>query len=209
MKFTLVIVCTLLAISQTTQLYSQKKDKKNIKQTRDTIAVSDIGALFRAALPPGFNKPKADSTLFATEYGNVMMRAAIAENQKSAYMIGFYDFFPDYFVGKTTAQALDSLQSQVLGNMQGKLSRQYKLMLAGKKLRRAENAERPVPDVLLESRTTYFTTVTDKKKAYWRFALILDSPRIYQIAVTSSNKSYLDSPTVNKFFDSAQIVIAE
>lgn len=176
---------------------------------RDTISVSDFGTFFRASLPPGFNNPKTDSTLFATEYGNVMMRASIAENKKGACMIGFYDFFSDYFTGKTTAQALDSLQSQVLGNMQGKLTRQYKLMLTGKKLRRVENAERPVPDALLESRSTYFTTNADKKTAYWRFALILDAPRIYQIAVTSSNKNYLDSPEVNKFFDSAQIVVAE
>ncbi len=205
--FTIIVV--FIGFTTSNDSYSQRKYPKNSKARRDTVIVSDAGTIFRAVIPNGFGKPKIDSTLFATDYGNVMMRASVTENKLSSCMIGFYDFFPDYFTGKTSAQALDSLQQQILGNMQGKLSRQYKLMLTGKKLTHSRNSERPMPDVLLESRTTYFTTVNANKTLYWRFTLILDSPRIYQIAVASVNKSYLESSAVNSFFDSLQILVPD
>lgn len=216
MKNRLIVVLILLGTLTAHQLYSQKKGKtpkgKTQQQIRDTIQVSNIGTTFRAILPKGYSNPKIDSTVFSTEFGDTQMHAAIAENKQGACMIGFYDFFSEYFAGKTEGDALDSLQMQIMGNMEGKMLRQYRMMLTGKKVKRTDNGERAKDDITLQSRTTYFSTTTNdktKKTMYWRFALILDRPRIYQIAITSSDKRSLDKPEVNAFFDSLRIISNE
>lgn len=205
MKNRLFVALLLLGALATHQLYSEKRGKPS-PQPRDTIRVSNVGTTFKAILPTGYSKPKSDSTVFSTEFGQTQMYAAIAENKQNACMIGFYDFFSEYFAGKTEGDALDSLQMQIMGNMEGKMLRQYRMILTGKKIKRTPEGERTKDEISLQSRTTYFSTTSGTKTMYWRFALVLDRPRIYQIAVTSSDKRYLDKPEVNAFFDSLRIV---
>lgn len=205
MKLLIFALFSAFLIAAPKTAFSQSKGKS----ARDTATISDHSVSFRAVLPAGFVKPSSDSTLFSTEYGNVMMRATIAETKQGACMTGFYDFFSDYFADKSDADALDSLQMQLLRNMNGTLTRQYKMILNGKKARRSPTGERPMPDAPLQSRTTYFTTVIEKKTTYWRFVLMLDKPRIYQMAVTSTDRKLLDRPDVNAFFESVRIVAGE
>ncbi len=75
---------------------------------------------------------------------------------------------------------------EIVRNMSGKVYRQFKVKKNGKLMR-----------------TTYFSALAqDSTTTFWRFELLMDSPNVYQIAYTSSDKSKINSKEAEAFFKS-------
>jgi hypothetical protein len=145
---------------------------------------------FRVTLPNGFTAPQPDSQFINTDFGETMFYAYLMDSKKSSCMVGYYDFSIDSLQGKDISAVVDTLQMRIIENMQGKLTRKYKLLRDG-----------------LPTRTSYFTTQSrGDTTSYWRFELVFAKPRVYQFGFTSSNKALIEAADTKTFFDSFKVL---
>jgi hypothetical protein len=175
-----ILVFTVLAVTIAGEKAKPSK--------RPTITSTD--GRFRVSLPAGFKVPQPDSQMINTDFGVSMFHAYIADTKKSGCMVGYYDYSPESLAGKDIAEVIDSTQMRIISNMGGKLTRKYKLVHEGR-----------------QTRTSYFTTVSKgDTTSYWRFELVFDNPRVYQIGFTSTNSKLLEATETKNFFTSFKIV---
>lgn len=141
---------------------------------------------YSVIFPSSFSAPQKDTTFFESNYGKARFIAAVAQHKKAACMAGMQEYTDAAFVGVNEGDVLDSLQQQIVRNMSGKVYRQFKVKKNGKLMR-----------------TTYFSALAqDSTTTFWRFELLMDSPNVYQIAYTSSDKSKINSKEAEAFFKS-------
>jgi len=175
-----ILVFTALAVTVAAEKAKPSK--------RPTITSTD--GRFRVSLPAGFKVPQPDSQMINTDFGVSMFHAYIADTKKSGCMVGYYDYSPESLAGKDIAAVIDSTQMRIISNMGGTLTRKYKLVREGR-----------------QTRTSYFTTVSKgDTTSYWRFELVFDNPRVYQIGFTSTNSKLLEATETKNFFTSFKIV---
>ncbi|MBK9250249.1 MAG: hypothetical protein IPM69_19605 [Ignavibacteria bacterium] len=184
-RITLPILSFVLLFAVVTVTFSKDIIKR---PKRPTINSTD--GRFRISLPLGFKVPQPDSQLINTDFGVSMFHAYIADTKKSGCMVGYYDYTPESLAGKDIAAVIDTTQMRIISNMGGKLTRKYKLVREGR-----------------QTRTSYFTTVSKgDTTSYWRFELVFDNPRVYQIGFTSTNSKLLEATETKNFFTSFKIV---
>ncbi len=176
MKKTALSAIIILGIFTFLGFYQKPMDKK-----------VEIGK-YSVTFPSSFSAPQKDTTFFESNYGKARFIAAVAQHKKAACMAGIQEYNDAAFVGVNEGDVLDSLQQHIVRNMSGKIYRQFKVKKNGKLMR-----------------TTYFSALAqDSTTTFWRFELLLDSPNVYQIAYTSSDKSKINSKEAEAFFKSLQ-----
>ncbi len=176
----LLLVCTFLAVTHAAEKAKPAKRP----------AITSTDGRFHITLPTGFKVPQPDSQMINTDFGMSMFHAYISDGKNSGCMVGYYDYAPESLAGKDIAEVIDTTQMRIISNMGGKLTRKYKLVRDGR-----------------QTRTSYFTTVSKgDTTSYWRFELVFDSPRVYQIGFTSTNSKLLEATETKNFFTSFKIV---
>ncbi len=159
----------------TLSAFYQKSQEKRI----------DIGK-YSVLFPSSFSEPRKDTTFFETNYGKARFIATVAQHKKAACMAGVQEYSDAAFIGVNEGDVLDSLQQQIIRNMSGRVYRQFKVKKNGKL-----------------TRTTYFSAFAqDSSTTFWRFELMMDTPNVYQIAYTSTDKTKVTSKEAQTFFKS-------
>ena len=152
--------------------------------------LTSVAGKFKVTLPTGYSAPPPDSQYINTDFGETMFYAYLMDTKKSSCMVGYYDYSLDSLQGKDISAVIDSTQMRIISNMNGKLTRKYKLMRDG-----------------LPTRTSYFTTISKgDTTSYWRFELVFAKPRVYQFGFTSTNKALIEAPDTKSFFDSFKVL---
>lgn len=160
------------------------------KPTAKREVLTSVAGKFKVTLPIGFTVPPVDSQFINTDFGATMFYAYLMDTKKSSCMVGYYDYPLDSLQGKDISAVIDTTQMRIISNMNGKLTRKYKLMRDG-----------------LPTRTSYFTTISrGDTTSYWRFELVFAKPRVYQFGFTSSNKALIEAVDTKSFFDSFKVL---
>ena len=152
---------------------------------------------FSIAFPGSLPKPKIDSTGIMTKFGGTQFYSYSANSNKGSAMIGHFDISYDNIRASSIELAnnpsafLDTLQSQLVKNMDGTIQRKIKVLKEG----------------LYHNRTMYFTAkATKDTMIFLRCDHVYDPPRIYQILYTTTSKGKTELPFVNTFFQSFTIL---
>jgi hypothetical protein len=178
---------------------AKKKKKHSIKQKTEAKSNVIFGMQqdFSIAFPGSLPKPKIDSTGIMTKFGGTQFYSYSANSNKGSAMIGHFDISYDNIRASSIELAnnpsafLDTLQSQLVMNMEGTIQRKIKVLKEG----------------LYHNRTMYFTAkATKDTMIYIRCDHVYDPPRIYQILYTTTSKGKTELPFVNKFFQSFTIL---
>jgi hypothetical protein len=178
---------------------AKKKKKQSTKQKTEAKSnvIFGIQQDFSIAFPGSLPKPKIDSTGIMTKFGGTQFYSYSANSNKGSAMIGHFDISYDNIRASSIELAnnpsafLDTLQSQLVKNMEGTIQRKIKVLKEG----------------LYHNRTMYFTAkATKDTMIYIRCDHVYDPPRIYQILYTTTSKGKTELPFVNKFFQSFTIL---
>lgn len=153
-------------------------------QKKGSEKVSTEG--FSIVFPSSFPATVKDSTFIDTYYGPGQFITYVTQNKTGALMAGVQKYGDASFVGLEDGVILDTIQQQMIRVMSGTSYRQYKVK---------RNS--------MLSRVTYFTAkANDSSLTHWRLELIINKPKIYQIAFTSTDKNKLNTKEINGFFKS-------
>ena len=174
----------------------QKRNKKSSLKAPAQVYKDERGK-YSIVFPGSHGKPKGDTSLIQTRFGQTDFYAYSTSGSNSAAMIAYYDidkkdiFNADSNLAANARVFLDTLQNQLIQNLNGKAGRRVKV----------------VKDGLYHSRTTYFTAKGEKDSiVYFRCENVYNPPRIYQLIFQSAKKSSLESAEAKKFFQSFSIV---
>lgn len=141
---------------------------------------------FSIVFPSSFPTAVKDSTFIDTYYGPGQFITYVSQNKTGALMAGVQKYGDASFIGLEDGIILDTVQQQMIRVMSGTSYRQYKVKRNG-----------------MLSRVTYFTAkAVDSSLTHWRLELIINKPKIYQIAFTSTDKNKLNAKEINGFFKS-------
>jgi len=155
-----------------------------VLQKKGSEKVSTDG--FSIVFPSSFSSPVKDSTFIDTYYGQGQFITYVSQNKTGALMAGVQKYGDASFIGLEDGVILDTIQQQMIRVMSGTSYRQYKVKRNG-----------------MLSRVTYFTAkAIDSSLTHWRLELVINKPKIYQIAYTSTDKSKLNAKEINGFFKS-------
>jgi hypothetical protein len=145
---------------------------------------------FSITLPPGFPPFTSQKTTQPTMIGPIEL--TILQSQTSGEtavcVLGYSDFPEASFEGRSPQKMLEDGRDGALKNMGATLEKQENLTVQG---RTAINV--------------YGSMTEGGKQAYVRFEFVLDKPRAYQIGYLSYNRSDLDKPDVQAYYDSFRI----
>ena len=191
--------CLLICLMLFGIAEAKKKNKRSKKQKTEAKSNVIFGMQqdFSIAFPGSLPKPKIDSTGIMTKFGGTQFYSYSANSNKGSVMIGHFDISYDNIRASSIELAnnpsafLDTLQSQLVKNMDGTIQRKIKVLKEG----------------LYHNRTMYFTAkATKDTMIFLRCDHVYDPPRIYQILYTTTSKGKTELPFVNTFFQSFTIL---
>jgi hypothetical protein len=178
---------------------AKKKKKQSTKQKTEAKSkvIFGINNDFSIAFPGSLPKPTIDSTGIMTKFGGTQFYSYSANSNQGSAMIGHFDISYDNIravdieLANNPSAFLDTLQNQLVKNMDGTIQRKIKVLKEG----------------LYHNRTMYFTAkATKDTMIYIRCDHVYNPPRIYQILYTTTSKGKTELPFVNKFFQSFTIL---
>jgi hypothetical protein len=143
---------------------------------------------FSITLPPGFSQFTSQKTTQQTLAGPIELNILQSEIPSGGCVLGYSDFPEASFQGRTPQKMLEDGRDGALKNMGATLEKQDNLTVQG---RTAINV--------------YGSTTSGGKPFYVRFQFVLDKPRAYQIGYLAYNRSDLDKPDVQAYFDSFRL----
>jgi len=191
--------CLLICVLVFGIAEAKKKKKQSAKQKTEAKSkvIFGINNDFSIAFPGSLPKPTIDSTGIMTKFGGTQFYSYSANSNQGSAMIGHFDISYDNIravdieLANNPSAFLDTLQNQLVKNMEGTIQRKIKVLKEG----------------LYHNRTMYFTAkATKDTMIYIRCDHVYNPPRIYQILYTTTSKGKTELPFVNKFFQSFTIL---
>jgi hypothetical protein len=191
--------CLLICLMLFGIAEAKKKNKHSKKQKTEAKSNVIFGMQhdFSIAFPGSLPKPKIDSTGIMTKFEGTQFYSYSANSNQGSAMIGHFDISYDNIrasdieLANNPSAFLDTLQNQLVKNMNGTIQRKIKVLKEG----------------LYHNRTMYFTAkATKDTMIYIRCDHVYNPPRIYQILYTTTSKGKTEFPFVNKFFQSFTIL---
>jgi len=191
--------CLLICVLVFGIAEAKKKKKQSAKQKTEAKSkvIFGINNDFSIAFPGSLPKPTIDSTGIMTKFGGTQFYSYSANSNQGSAMIGHFDISYDNIravdieLANNPSAFLDTLQNQLVKNMDGTIQRKIKVLKEG----------------LYHNRTMYFTAkATKDTMIYIRCDHVYNPPRIYQILYTTTSKGKTELPFVNKFFQSFTIL---
>lgn len=191
--------CLLICVMVFGIAEAKKKKKQSTKQKTEAKSkvIFGINNDFSIAFPGSLPKPTIDSTGIMTKFGGTQFYSYSANSNQGSAMIGHFDISYDNIravdieLANNPSAFLDTLQNQLVKNMDGTIQRKIKVLKEG----------------LYHNRTMYFTAkATKDTMIYIRCDHVYNPPRIYQILYTTTSKGKTELPFVNKFFQSFTIL---
>lgn len=156
--------------------------------TRSGATYNSDDGKFQITLPPGFSSFKPTKQSQATPAGNIELNILQTETPTGACLLGFSDFPPASWVGRTPQKMMEDGRDGALRNINATLEKQESLTVQGK-----------------DALNVYGSTFQGGRTIYVRFQFVLDKPRAYQIGYLAYNRADLDKPDVQAYFDSFRI----
>ena len=143
---------------------------------------------FSITLPPAFPTFKHTQQTQPTSVGNVELHIYLSEISSGACMLGYSDFPPDSFEGRSAQKILEDGSAGSLKNLNGTLEKQESITVQG------------YPGL-----AGYGSGESDGKKFYVRFEFVLVKPRAYQIGYLAYDRTDLDKPEIQAYFKSFRV----
>lgn len=156
--------------------------------SRSSITYDSTDGRFQITLPPGFSAFKSQKQNQATPAGNIELTILQTETPTGACLLGFSDFPPASWVGRTPQKMMEDGRDGALRNIGATLEKQESRTVQGK-----------------DALEVYGTTRQGGRDIYVRFLFVLDNPRAYQIGYLAYNRAELDKPDVQAYFNSFRI----
>jgi hypothetical protein len=145
----------------------------------------DPGGRFTVTLPSGYPSFKSQKQTQPSVVGPVEFNMLLSERPEDAFMIGYLDFPQAAFEGRTDKEFLESGLNGSLQNIKATLDKQEDITVQGH-----------------NGVSVYGSATNNSRPFYIRFNYILDKPRAYQVAYLTFDRTTLDKPEVQAFFDS-------
>ncbi|HYG81776.1 MAG TPA: hypothetical protein VD861_15370 [Pyrinomonadaceae bacterium] len=146
---------------------------------------NDPNGRFSVALPSDYPAFKSQKQTQPTLAGPIELNMLLSEKPQGAFIVGYSDFPESSFEGRTPKKMLEDGRDGSLRNINATLEKQEDITVQGR-----------------TGLTVYGSAATGGRSYYVRFNFILDKPRAYQIGYMGYNRSDLDSPAVDAFFNS-------
>jgi hypothetical protein len=156
--------------------------------TQTVNRFSSEAGRFSVALPPNYPDFQQTKQTQQTATGNVELHIFNSETRRGACVIGYSDFSPAAFEGKTPQKMLEGGRVGALENIKGTLEKEESTTV------------QRYPGLIV-----YAAASLEGKPIYFRFIFVLARPRVYQIGFLTFDRAFLDGPEVQAYFKSFRI----
>lgn len=143
---------------------------------------------FSLTLPPGFTEFEPQSFEKETPAGKIELTILQSENPRGSCVVASTNFPPTTFDERAPQKLLEDARDAALKNLNAALEKQENITVQGR-----------------QGLAVYGSAEVQGKQLYVRFHFILDRPRAYQIGYLSHDRSALDRPDVQAYFDSFRL----
>lgn len=152
------------------------------------ILFSSPEGRFSIRLPTGFPAFKESTSNQTTGVGDIELHTFLSVIPQGACIVGYSDFPPQTFQGRTSEKILEDGRDGALKNVNGTLEQQEHTTVQGH------------PALIIYSRAT-----ADGRPVFIRFHFVLVQPRAYQFGFLTYDRGSLDGLEVESYFKSFRL----
>src|ERR1044072_158273 len=152
------------------------------------LLFSSTEGRFSIRLPAGFPTFKESVSNQTTGVGDIELHMFSSGLPRVAFIIGYSDFPPPTFEGRTAEKILEDGRDGALSNVSGTLEKQEQTTIQGH------------PALII-----YATATAEGRPVFIRFHFVLVQPRAYQFGFLTYDRGNLESLEVEAYFKSFRL----